>query len=118
MYLNEIGCYDRLIDLARKLDKADREALSRAAVHLTKMEQYPFAAEVYSKMGDIRALINLHVEAKHWEDVRMILISFNVFISQWKQWPLNLYVLKGIKLVCMTVDVKTMDELNCDLYNR
>lgn len=60
----------RMIDLARKLDKADREALSRAAMHLTKMEQYPFAAEVYSKMGDIRALINLHVEAKHWEDVR------------------------------------------------
>lgn len=65
-------CVDsRMIDLARKLDKADREALSRAAMHLTKMEQYPFAAEVYSKMGDIRALINLHVEAKHWEDVRL-----------------------------------------------
>ena len=58
-----------MIDLARKLDKADREALSRAAMHLTKMEQYSFAAEVYSKMGDIKALINLHVEAKHWEDV-------------------------------------------------
>lgn len=60
---------NRMIDLARKLDKADREALSRAAMHLTKMEQYSFAAEVYSKMGDIKALINLHVEAKHWEDV-------------------------------------------------
>lgn len=66
-------CIDfRMIDLARKLDKADREALSRAAMHLTKMEQYPFAAEVYSKMGDIRALINLHVEAKHWEDVGLL----------------------------------------------
>nr|XP_034307390.1 intraflagellar transport protein 122 homolog isoform X7 [Crassostrea gigas] len=66
--IGEHGWADMMIDLARKLDKADREALSRAAMHLTKMEQYPFAAEVYSKMGDIRALINLHVEAKHWED--------------------------------------------------
>jgi intraflagellar transport protein 122 len=61
-----------LIDLARKLDKADREALSRAAMHLTKLEQYPYAAEVYSKMGDIKSLIALHVEAKHWEDVSFI----------------------------------------------
>ena len=59
----------RLIDLARKLDKADREALSRAAMYLAKLEQYPYAAEVYSKMGDIKSLIALHVEAKHWEDV-------------------------------------------------
>ncbi|XP_061187800.1 intraflagellar transport protein 122 homolog isoform X3 [Saccostrea echinata] len=66
--VGEHGWADMMIDLARKLDKADREALSRAAMHLTKMEQYPFAAEVYSKMGDIKALINLHVEAKHWED--------------------------------------------------
>ncbi|XP_078340377.1 intraflagellar transport protein 122 homolog isoform X7 [Crassostrea virginica] len=66
--IGEHGWADMMIDLARKLDKADREALSRAAMHLTKMEQYSFAAEVYSKMGDIKALINLHVEAKHWED--------------------------------------------------
>ena len=66
-----------MIDLARKLDKADREALSRAAMHLTKMEQYSFAAEVYSKMGDIKALINLHVEAKHWEDVSQRLFLSN-----------------------------------------
>lgn len=70
-----------MIDLARKLDKADREALSRAAMHLTKMEQYPFAAEVYSKMGDIRALINLHVEAKHWEDVRSLFHLLNCFVN-------------------------------------
>ena len=60
-----------MIDLARKLDKADREALSRAALHLTRMEQFPYAAEVYSKMGDMKSLIHLHVEAKHWEDVSL-----------------------------------------------
>jgi hypothetical protein len=63
-----VPCF-RLIDLARRLDKADREALTRCALHLTRLEQYPYAAEVYSKMGDHKALINLHVEAKHWDDV-------------------------------------------------
>ncbi|CAC5401558.1 IFT122 [Mytilus coruscus] len=66
--IGDHGWGDMLIDLARKLDKADREALSRAAMYLAKLEQYPYAAEVYSKMGDIKSLISLHVEAKHWED--------------------------------------------------
>ena len=58
-----------MIDLARKLDKADREALSRCATYLAKMEQYAYAAEVYTKMGDMKALITMRVEAKHWDDV-------------------------------------------------
>lgn len=60
---------DRLIDVARKLDKADREALSKCAFYLKKMEQFVYAAEVYTKMGDFKALVQLHIEAKHWEDV-------------------------------------------------
>lgn len=65
----ECFCDNRLIDLARKLDKADRESLTKCAMYLGKMEQYFYAAEVYNKMGDHKALINLHVEAKHWEHV-------------------------------------------------
>lgn len=55
--------------MARKLDKADREALGRCAHHLGRMEEYGLAAEVYSKMGDVKALIAMRVEAKHWDDV-------------------------------------------------
>ena len=69
----------RLMDLARKLDKADREALTRCAHYLTKMEQYGYAAEVYSKMGDHKSLILLHVEAKHWEDVRYVFFCLFYF---------------------------------------
>lgn len=65
-----VYCVFRLIDLARKLDKADREALSKCAFYLKKMEQYAHAAEVYTKMGDTKALVLLRVEAKHWDDVR------------------------------------------------
>ncbi len=59
----------RLIDVARKLDKADREALGRCAHYLKKLEQYAYAAETYMKMGDMKALVLLHIEARHWEDV-------------------------------------------------
>ncbi len=58
-----------MIDVARKLDKADREALAKAALYLKRMEQYAYAAEIYMKLGDTKALVALRVEAKHWEDV-------------------------------------------------
>lgn len=77
--IGDHGWGDMLIDLARKLDKADREALSRAAQHLTKLEQYPYAAEVYSKMGDIKSLILLHVEAKHWDDAFVLVEKHQEF---------------------------------------
>ena len=61
-----------MIDIARKLDKADREALQKCAMYLKKMEQYAYASEIYTKMGDTRALVMLHVEAHHWDEVTHI----------------------------------------------
>ena len=58
-----------MIDVARKLDKAERESLLRAAHFLKKMEQYAYASEIYTKIGDQKMLVQLHVEARHWEDV-------------------------------------------------
>ncbi|RUS86065.1 hypothetical protein EGW08_006158 [Elysia chlorotica] len=66
--IGDHGWPDMMIDLARKIDKADREALSRAALHLGKLGEFGYAAEVYSKMGDQKALIAMRVEAKHWDD--------------------------------------------------
>ena len=62
----------RLIDVARKVDKADREALTMCALYLKKMENYAYAAECYMKMGDTKSLVQLHVEARHWDDVSTI----------------------------------------------
>lgn len=59
----------RLINLARKLDKAEREALGRCAAHLKRLEQFPYAAETLTKMGDTKGLVQLHIDARHWEDV-------------------------------------------------
>ena len=63
---------NRLIDVARKLDKADREALGKCAFYLKKLEQYAYAAETYTKMGDTKALVHLHIEARHWDDVSTV----------------------------------------------
>lgn len=59
----------RLIDLARKLDKAEREPLARCAEFFQKLNHHGYAAETYSKMGDLKALVQLHVGARHWDEV-------------------------------------------------
>ncbi|XP_050414597.2 intraflagellar transport protein 122 homolog [Patella vulgata] len=66
--IGDNGWTDMLIDVARRLDKADREALGRCAYHLARLHDYGSAAEVYSKMGDIKSLITMRVEAQHWDD--------------------------------------------------
>lgn len=59
----------RLIDIARKLDKAEREPLAKCALHFKRLKHHGYASETYSKMGDLKALVNLHVETRHWEEV-------------------------------------------------
>lgn len=66
-----ILCLFRLIDLARKLDKAEREPLSRCAVFFKKFNHHGYAAEIYNKMGDLKALVQLHVDTTHWDEVRV-----------------------------------------------
>ncbi|XP_070558026.1 intraflagellar transport protein 122 homolog [Ptychodera flava] len=66
--IGDHGWADMLIDVARKLDKAELEPLSRCAYYFKRMEQYAYAAEMYTKMGDVQALVQLHVEARHWDE--------------------------------------------------
>uniref|UniRef100_A0A8C2J7B3 Intraflagellar transport protein 122 homolog n=1 Tax=Cyprinus carpio TaxID=7962 RepID=A0A8C2J7B3_CYPCA len=66
--IGEHGWMDMLIDLARKLDKAEREPLSRCAVFFKKFNHHGYAAEIYNKMGDLKALVQLHVDARHWDE--------------------------------------------------
>uniref|UniRef100_A0AAY4D3U5 Intraflagellar transport protein 122 homolog n=1 Tax=Denticeps clupeoides TaxID=299321 RepID=A0AAY4D3U5_9TELE len=66
--IGENGWVDMLIDLARKLDKAEREPLSRCAAFFKKLNHHGYASETYAKMGDLKALAQLHVETRHWEE--------------------------------------------------
>ncbi|XP_030062455.1 intraflagellar transport protein 122 homolog isoform X2 [Microcaecilia unicolor] len=62
------GWVDMLIDIARKLDKAEREPLSKCAHYFKKLEHHGYAAETYMKIGDLKALVQLHVETQHWDE--------------------------------------------------
>ncbi|RVE70673.1 hypothetical protein OJAV_G00067380 [Oryzias javanicus] len=66
--IGEHGWVDMLIDIARKLDKAEREPLTKCALHLKRLKHHGYASEIYSKMGDLKALLQLHVDSKHWEE--------------------------------------------------
>ena len=60
---------EMLLEIVRKLDKADREALSKCGELFRRMGHPHFAAEVYEKMGNIEELIELRMEAKQWDEV-------------------------------------------------
>lgn len=48
------------------MDKANRSALILIAEHLKRLNQSTAAAELYRRLGDSAAVLNLHVEAKEW----------------------------------------------------
>ncbi|KAJ8046678.1 hypothetical protein HOLleu_05441 [Holothuria leucospilota] len=70
--IGDNGWADLLIDVARKLDKADREPLAKCAEYFKRMEQFAYAAETLTKMGDTKNLVLLHVESRNWEAAFML----------------------------------------------
>nr|XP_026691357.1 intraflagellar transport protein 122 homolog [Ciona intestinalis] len=77
--IGEHGWTDMLMEVARKLDKADREALTKCAFYLKRLQQYAYCAEVYNKMGDKKAHILLHVETKNWDEAFSLVEKFPEF---------------------------------------
>ncbi|NWU12999.1 IF122 protein, partial [Cephalopterus ornatus] len=62
------GWVDMLIEIARKLDKAEREPLDKCAFYFKQLDNPGYAAETYMKVGDLKVLVQLHVETHHWEE--------------------------------------------------
>ncbi|NXK98110.1 IF122 protein, partial [Formicarius rufipectus] len=62
------GWVDMLIEIARKLDKAEREPLDKCAFYFKQLDNPGYAAETYMKIGDLKALVQLHVETQRWEE--------------------------------------------------
>uniref|UniRef100_A0A8D0LBE5 Intraflagellar transport protein 122 homolog n=1 Tax=Sphenodon punctatus TaxID=8508 RepID=A0A8D0LBE5_SPHPU len=62
------GWVDMLIEIARKLDKAEREPLTKCAYYFKRLENHGYAAETYMKIGDLKALVQLHVETQQWDE--------------------------------------------------
>ncbi|XP_063267437.1 intraflagellar transport protein 122 homolog isoform X2 [Prinia subflava] len=62
------GWVHMLIEIARKLDKAEREPLAKCAFYFKQLNNPGYAAETYMKVGDLKALVQLHVETHRWEE--------------------------------------------------
>ncbi|XP_070319507.1 intraflagellar transport protein 122 homolog isoform X5 [Odocoileus virginianus] len=62
------GWVDMLIEIARKLDKAEREPLLLCAHFFKKLDNPGYAAETYLKIGDLKSLVQLHVETQRWDE--------------------------------------------------
>lgn len=60
---------EMLLEIVRKLDKADRESLTKCGEYFKRMNLHNFAAEVYEKMGNIKELIELRMSVNQWEEV-------------------------------------------------
>merc|ERR1739838_1163322 len=66
--IGEHGWTDMLMQVARKLDKADKIALVKCAEHLKRLQQYAYCAEVYNKLGDKKSIVKLHVGTENWDE--------------------------------------------------
>ena len=72
---------ERLIDVARKLDKGDRKGLNRCAELLGELGQTAACGEIYGKMGDWPKLAELYAGAGQWDEA-FSLASRNPELSQ------------------------------------
>ncbi|XP_073447982.1 intraflagellar transport protein 122 homolog [Aquarana catesbeiana] len=70
------GWVEMLIDITRKLDKAEREPLSKCAYYFKKLQHHGYAAETYMKIGDLKALVLLHVETQHWDEAFLLVEKY------------------------------------------
>lgn len=49
--------------------------MSKCAFYFKKLDNPGYAAETYMKVGDLKALVHLHVETHRWEEVSVPLLS-------------------------------------------
>ncbi|XP_074261411.1 intraflagellar transport protein 122 homolog [Saimiri boliviensis] len=94
------GWVDTLMDIARKLDKAEREPLLLCATYLKKLDSPGYAAETYLKMGDLKSLVQLHVETQRWDEVSPA-IKRNLFAAL--QEPMQTLKIKCFRFCASSV---------------
>lgn len=64
--LGERGLVDDLIELARQ-QKLDQPALQKAGEYFVRFKAHAYAREIFMRLGDMGALIQLHVRLGEWE---------------------------------------------------
>merc|ERR1712100_658703 len=62
-----------LHEVAKNLNKMQTRELQLCAAAFTSMDQHEYAREVYVKLGDMKALIEVYVQLHRWEDAIALL---------------------------------------------
>jgi hypothetical protein len=68
-------------------------------MYLQRLEQYAYATEVYMKMGDLKALVLLHVESKNWDEVQFLFIYVFTPLPHRRAHLFNFVVVEGFTQV-------------------
>ena len=70
-YKHHVHVYNdcRILNLVHDVDKSEKEVLQCCAQQLKRLAQFNSAAEVLEKLGDIKALVTLHIETQQWHYV-------------------------------------------------
>jgi hypothetical protein len=80
----------RLVDVGRRLDKADNDGIRLVAQHLCRLKQLNYATEMYRKLADERSIVQLYVQAREWKEAFAIIDSRPEFKDQvyvpYAQW--------------------------------
>lgn len=64
----EQGWTDLLLDIGRKLGSSEKPGLELIASHLKRLKALPLAAEIYRKLGEEFQVVQLHIEARDWNE--------------------------------------------------
>ncbi|VDM24258.1 unnamed protein product [Toxocara canis] len=59
---------DMLVNLMYRMDRSDVESLRTIGAYLVRKGEYTLASQLFLSINDMRALINMHVNASHWTD--------------------------------------------------
>jgi hypothetical protein len=54
---------------ARKLDRSDANLLREVGQFMARKGEYTQAASIFQRINDTRAIVQMHVQSEHWEDV-------------------------------------------------
>ena len=66
----------RVANAARKLDRSDANLLREIGQFMARKGEFTQAATIFQRINDIRAIVQMHVQSEHWEDVCAVFFSF------------------------------------------
>lgn len=83
-----------MIDICRQLSKVDNlESIQYCATYFRKAGNHSYAKEAYLKLGDLKALLNLHVELEKWEEAFRVVKQNpelkSVLYNPYAEWLIN-----------------------------